>query len=75
MPSGWWHTARILSPSITISINGANAVSWPDFRKDFCRYYTSGRKLPPQFFNVYLLFVGNVYLLFVGEWLSLFASC
>ncbi len=38
MPSGWWHTARILSPSITISINGANATNWSDFRKDFCRY-------------------------------------
>ena len=66
MPSGWWHTARILSPSITISINGANAANWSDFRKDFCRYHMAGRKLPPWLVNAYLLFV--------GKWLALFAS-
>jgi hypothetical protein len=66
MPSGWWHTARILSPSITVSINGANGANWSDFRKDFCRYYMTGRKLPPWFVNAYLLFV--------GKWLARFAS-
>src|SRR5262245_33576183 len=65
MPSGWWHTARILSPSITISINGANAANWSDFRKDFCRYYMTGRKLPPWAFNAYLFSV--------GKWLTLFS--
>jgi hypothetical protein len=65
MPSGWWHTARILSPSITISINGANAANWSDFRKDFCRYYMAGSKLPPWLVNAYLLFV--------GKWFALFA--
>ncbi len=66
MPAGWWHTARILSPSITISINGVNAANWSDFRKDFCRYQMAGRKLPPWLVNAYFLFV--------GEWLELFAS-
>jgi hypothetical protein len=56
---------RILSPSITIAINGANAVNWSDFRKDFYRYYMAGRKLPPSFVNAYLLFV--------GKWLAMFA--
>jgi histone arginine demethylase JMJD6 len=58
VPSGWWHTARILSPSITVSINGANNANWSDFRKDFSRDYT-GRKLPPSAVNAYLLFVGK----------------
>jgi hypothetical protein len=66
MPAGWWHTARILSPSITISINGANAANWSDFRKDFCRYHMAGRKLPPP--------LANAYFLFVGKWLSLLAA-
>jgi len=66
MPSGWWHTARILSPSITVSINGANGANWSDFRKDLCRYYMTGRKLPPWFFNAYFVCVGN--------WLTLFES-
>ena len=65
MPSGWWHTARILSPSITISINGANAANWSDFQKDFCRYHMAGSRLPPWLVNAYLLFV--------GKWLALIA--
>jgi histone arginine demethylase JMJD6 len=65
MPAGWWHTARILSPSITISINGVNAANWSDFRKDLSRYYMSGSRLPPWLVNAYLLFV--------GKWLALFA--
>lgn len=59
MPSGWWHTARILSPSITVSINGANAANWGNFRRDFCRYNMPGRKFLPWALNGYLMFVGN----------------
>jgi len=64
MPSGWWHTARILSPSITISINGANAANWCEFRKDFCRYHIAGGKLPPWLVNAYLLLVGKCFSVF-----------
>jgi len=28
VPAGWWHTAKILSPSITVSINVANSSNW-----------------------------------------------
>ncbi|MFT4115713.1 cupin-like domain-containing protein [Bradyrhizobium sp.] len=66
MPSGWWHTARILTPSITVSINGVNAANWYDFSKDFSRYYMAGRKLP--------IWAVNAYLLFVGKWLDLVAA-
>lgn len=38
VPAGWWHTARILSTSITVSINGANRANWSAFRKDFVAY-------------------------------------
>jgi histone arginine demethylase JMJD6 len=34
VPSGWWHTARILSPSITVAISGANAANWTAFKRD-----------------------------------------
>ena len=27
VPAGWWHTARILSPSVTVSINGVNGAN------------------------------------------------
>lgn len=36
VPAGWWHTARILSPSVTVSINGVNRANGPDFRRDYC---------------------------------------
>lgn len=35
VPAGWWHTARILSTSITVSINGANAANWKAFVQDY----------------------------------------
>jgi Cupin-like domain len=36
VPSGWWHTARILSPSVTVSINGVNRANGAAFRRDYC---------------------------------------
>ena len=35
VPAGWWHTARIVSASITVSANTANAVNWPAFTRDY----------------------------------------
>ena len=35
VPGGWWHTARILTTAITVSINGVSAVKWPDFQRDY----------------------------------------
>ncbi|HZP49292.1 MAG TPA: cupin-like domain-containing protein [Vicinamibacterales bacterium] len=35
VPAGWWHTARILSASITVSANTANAVNWAAFTRDY----------------------------------------
>lgn len=36
VPSGWWHTARILSPSVTVSINSVNRANARSFRRDYC---------------------------------------
>jgi hypothetical protein len=36
VPGGWWHTARILSPSVTVSINGLNRANSAAFRDDYC---------------------------------------
>jgi histone arginine demethylase JMJD6 len=35
VPSGWWHTARILNPSVTVSINGLNRPNGTAFRHDY----------------------------------------
>jgi hypothetical protein len=35
VPSGWWHTVKILTTSITISVNAANQANWGPFVQDF----------------------------------------
>jgi hypothetical protein len=44
VPSGWWHTVRILTPSITISVNGANAANWKPYVADYPLFYGDGRR-------------------------------
>jgi histone arginine demethylase JMJD6 len=36
IPGGFWHTARMLSPSITVSVNRANASNWSNVTRDLC---------------------------------------
>jgi len=49
VPSGWWHTARILEPTITISANTVNASNWKPFVADYvaaaARHRTRNRLL------------------------------
>jgi hypothetical protein len=35
VPAGWWHTARILEPSVTVSANTLNASNWKAFIGDY----------------------------------------
>lgn len=34
VPAGWWHTTRILTPSITVSASRVNVSNWRDFSHD-----------------------------------------
>jgi histone arginine demethylase JMJD6 len=36
IPGGWWHSAKMLSASITISVNRCNASNWRSLTHDFC---------------------------------------
>jgi hypothetical protein len=36
VPAGWWHTARILSSSVTVSVNVLNRANSAAFRHDYC---------------------------------------
>jgi len=60
VPSGWWHTARILSPSITVSINAANAANWKNFSRDFRQSYWDEHKARKAVGSVYFGLIGTV---------------
>jgi hypothetical protein len=45
VPSRWWHTARILSPSITVSTNVLNESNWDNFTEDMQRHSSSAARL------------------------------
>ncbi len=55
VPAGWWHTARILSPSVTVSINGLNRSNSRAFRQDYCEAVAERSKLRSQVVRVALL--------------------
>ena len=38
VPGGWWHTVRILTPSVTVSANGVNRANSVGFRNDYCEH-------------------------------------
>ena len=62
VPGGWWHTARILSTSITISINGVNAGNWSQYRREYCqrfrRYIAPNRRLKVALIGPYIYVLG-----------------
>jgi hypothetical protein len=58
LPTGWWHTARILTPSITVSVNAANQPNWRDFSRDYVRAAYSTARLKGAIVYPYLALVG-----------------
>jgi histone arginine demethylase JMJD6 len=60
VPAGWWHTARILSTSITVSVNGANKANWSAFRKDFADEHKA-RRWRAQLLSLYLIALGGLF--------------
>lgn len=60
VPAGWWHTARILTTSITVSINGANAGNWRDFRCDYCAGLVRRSRLKGALVSAYLTLLGGL---------------
>ena len=59
VPSGWWHTVKILTPSITISINAANRPNWAAFVRDFVGSKRASRSAAScSALNAYLVALG-----------------
>ena len=62
-PGGWWHTARILNPSVTISINGVNRANGAAFRHDHAARAARRSKVASYALGA-TLFVGDATRLF-----------
>ena len=61
VPAGWWHTARILSTSITVSINGVGRANWPAFRKDLIVDMAESSAWRAELLKPYLLALGAMF--------------
>lgn len=53
LPSGWWHTTRLLSLSIAVSTNSVGPLQWDDFMTDFVPG-TTNSKLKRLIYKTYL---------------------
>jgi len=60
VPAGWWHTARLVTTSITVSINGANAGNWADFSRDYCAAIARRSRVKRALIEPWLRFLGIV---------------
>ena len=60
VPAGWWHTARIVSTSITVSINGANVPNWSAFTKDYCAQIARRSKFKANLLLPYMTMMGGL---------------
>jgi histone arginine demethylase JMJD6 len=68
IPSGWWHTTRILSLSIAVSVNSMNQEKWNKYVDDFVYKASNGSKLKSFVFKTYLKGAGT--LMSVDEMIS-----
>lgn len=59
VPGGWWHTARILSPSVTVSANVVNRANHVAFRNDYCEAIAEKSTLLSPVARAVLLFGGK----------------
>ncbi len=61
VPTRWWHTAKMLTPSITLSINTMNTSNWANFTEDMTRKASGPARLVK---SAYLACAG------LGNWLA-----
>jgi Cupin-like domain len=62
VPSGWWHTTRMLTAAISVSVNSADAANWRDFSRDFCTSLAQERgRLRAAVTSAYLGILGGLY--------------
>jgi histone arginine demethylase JMJD6 len=58
LPSGWWHTTRLLTASIAVGVNFANATNWPALTEDLVERIPARRPIRRALVRTYLKAVG-----------------
>ena len=58
IPSRWWHTARMLSPSITVSYNVANHSNWANVTDEVCYKARCTKPGLSPVFAIYMMMLG-----------------
>ncbi len=58
LPCGWWHTTRMLSTSIAVGVNFANASNWAEVTDDLCGGVAARKVIRRGILRAYLATVG-----------------
>lgn len=58
IPCGWWHTARSVTPTISVAYDLLNASNWNHFRKDVHFMVSRKKPLKAELINAYLKIAG-----------------
>jgi hypothetical protein len=60
VPAGWWHTVRILTPSITVSVNSANSSNWRNYIADYRQMMSHRSPVAAALLHAYLTAFGRL---------------
>jgi len=60
IPCGWWHTARSLTPTISVALDCLNASNWKNFMREVDMNMSQRRPALAKAVQTYLSVLGNV---------------
>ncbi len=60
IPCGWWHTARSLTPTISVALDALNASNWEQYRREVKTMMDPRKKLKTVAAQAYLATLGTV---------------
>ncbi len=59
LPSGWWHSTKLLTSSIAVGVNFANSTNWSAVVKDLGAKFAEGRPIRRALLQTYLSTLGH----------------
>lgn len=54
LPSGWWHSTKLLTSSIAVGVNFANRTNWPQVVRDLGAQFAGDRPIRSALLQAYL---------------------